>query len=456
MTLHVVILAAGQGKRMHSNLPKVLHPIAGQAMLHHVITTAFKLNPERVHVIIGHGGEQIKQHSQEYNVNWVKQEEQLGTGHAVLQALPHIEDEAKVLILSADVPLVSDETLNVLVNLKSPLNLLVAEVPNPFGFGRIVRDDSGNINAIVEEKDASDVIRLIKEIYSGICCVNAEPLKQWLPSLSNSNAQGEYYLTDIIAMAVSEGKGISSTKPQKLIEIQGANNRAQLQALERSHQLALAEELMLSGVTLADASRIDIRGHLSCKTDVFIDINSVFTGDNHVGAGCQIGPNCTLINVTLGDHVVIHANSILENCHVEEACHVGPFARLRPGTKLGKNSKVGNFVEIKNSEFGNNSKASHLSYIGDSQIGSDVNIGAGTITCNYDGAHKHQTRIEDGAFIGSGTQLVAPVTVGKRATLGAGTTLRKDAPADALTLTASTQKTLSNWQRPTKEALKEI
>lgn len=452
MSLHIIILAAGQGKRMHSTTSKVLHKIGGKSMLERVVETASRLQPEGIHVIFGHGGEQLRNTLPELPVNWVHQAKQLGTGHAVLQALSHIPWTSHILVLSADVPLIQLDTLQALVNACKPqsLGLLLASMADPDGLGRIVRNENGDICAIVEEKDATAEQRQIREIYSGICCAAAIDLNRWLPALSNDNAQGEYYLTEIIAMAVAEHLPIVSLQAMDCTEIQGVNNRAQLQQLERACQMRIAKELMEAGVTLADAARIDVRGELHCGMDVFIDVNNVFAGNVVIGNGCTIAPNCVLTNVTLGENCHIMANSVLENCSMGDGCHVGPFARIRPGTKLADRCKVGNFVEIKNAVFDEDSKVNHLSYLGDVTVGKHVNIGAGTITCNYDGVNKHQTTIKDGAFIGSDTQLIAPITIGENATIGAGSTIRKDAPAGELTLTESRQKTLFGWKRPHK------
>ena len=457
MSLQIVILAAGAGKRMFSQLPKVLHPIAGKPMLMRVVETAQQLNPDTIHVIYGHGGERIKNELPDLSVNWVLQKEQLGTGHAVLQALPQMPEKSQVLVLSADVPLIQQATLQALIqkatvsNGKMPLALLVAELENPTGLGRIVRDKTGAINAIVEEKDATAEQKQIREIYSGICCAPASDLARWLPQLGCNNAQGEYYLTEIIAMAVAEQIPVVSITAGDICEIQGVNNRLQLQELERIWQQRNACELLLDGVSIADAARIDIRGELSCGKDVAIDVNCVFTGKVVLGDNCYIGPNCTLSNVTLEAGCHIHANSHLEGSQLGQDCHIGPFARLRPGTRLEANCKIGNFVETKNAVFGEASKASHLSYLGDVTLGKDVNIGAGTITCNYDGVNKHQTLIGDGVFVGSDTQFIAPVKVGDNATIGAGSTIRKNVPADQLTLTESRQITLTGWKRPVKK-----
>ncbi|MGQ3891742.1 bifunctional UDP-N-acetylglucosamine diphosphorylase/glucosamine-1-phosphate N-acetyltransferase GlmU [Legionella sp. CNM-4043-24] len=458
MSLHIIILAAGAGKRMFSETPKVLHTLAGKPMLKHVIECAERLHPEAVHVIYGHGGEQIRQALKDEPLDWVLQEQQLGTGHAVLQALPHIPAGAQVLVLSADVPLIQSDTLLALIELAkaapgqtAPLALLVARLNNPFGLGRIIRDQKNSILAIVEEKDASAEQKQIQEIYSGICCAQSDDLRRWLPKLGNGNAQGEYYLTEIIALAAEEAKPIISLCAEDESEIQGVNNRLQLQQLERVWQQRQAEKLLLEGVMIADATRIDIRGELRCGRDVYIDVNCVISGDVTLGDGCRIGPNCTLSNVSLDAGCEVFANSVLDQCETGKNCAIGPFARLRPGTRLADNCKIGNFVETKSALFGEGSKASHLSYLGDVRLGKDVNIGAGTITCNYDGVNKHQTIIEDGVFVGSDTQFVAPVTIGAHATIGAGSTIRKNVPAGELTLTESRQKTVTGWKRPQKK-----
>ncbi len=454
MSLHVIILAAGQGTRMKTSKPKVLHGLAGKPLLGWVIETAQKLEPEAIHVVYGHAGEILLEALGHYPVHWVKQQEQLGTGHAVLQALAHIPREADVIILSGDVPLIQATTLKELLQLYSPRNslcLLLGIVEPPTGLGRILRNKQKEIYAIKEERDATNVEKQITEIYSGICCTNASNLARWLPQLSKSKVNNEYYLTEIIAMAVSERLPIVSLQATDLLEIQGVNTLQQLHYLERAWQKQMAEQLLLAGVILADASRIDIRGKLHCEQDVSVDINTVFSGEVVLGNGCSIGPNCILHNVKLGANCEILANSILEGCELGNYCQIGPFARIRPGTKLADKCKIGNFVETKQAEFGTGSKASHLSYLGDIQIGKQVNIGAGTITCNYDGANKHQTIIEDGAFIGSDTQLVAPIHIGANATIGAGSTIRKNAPPNELTLSENKQKTVVGWLRPKKK-----
>jgi len=455
MSLHIVILAAGLGKRMHSIKPKVLHCLGGKPMLARVVEAALSLKPDKIHVVIGHGSEQIKQALAGLPVHWVPQAEQLGTGHAVKQALPHIPSTSRILVLPADVPLVQADTLQAFIHFcgethDDSLGLLLACFVDPTGLGRILRQKDGKIYAIVEEKDASTEQRQIKEIYSGICCAKAAYFHRWLPKLNNNNMQHEYYVTDIIAIAVAEGTPIVSLKVNDEAEVHGANNCLQLQKLERIYQLRVASQLMLAGVTLADAARIDIRGELSCGSDVFIDVNSIFSGKVVIGDGSRIGANCSLNQVTLGANCEILPNSVLDGCHIGDNCHIGPFARLRPGTVLADDCKIGNFVETKKAVLASNSKASHLSYLGDVMVGQDVNIGAGTITCNYDGVNKHQTIIEDGVFIGSDTQLIAPVIIGKNATIGAGSTIRKDVPAGELTYTEAKQKTVPRWKRPEK------
>lgn len=459
MTLHVIILAAGQGTRMKSSTPKVLHTIGGQSMLARVIKTAQSLAPEAIHVVIGHESARIQRALSHFPVQWLIQKEQLGTGHAVHQALPALTNAEDVLILSADVPLIKSTTLQALLTTfkenHSALGLLLATVPDPQGLGRIIRNSSQQIYAIVEEKDASASERLINEIYSGICCVTVAALKRWLPQLTPHNAQKEYYLTDIIGLAAAEKAGIASIPSDDYRDILGVNNRLQLQTVERLWQERQAEALLLAGVGIADAKRIDIRGQLTCGHDVFLDINSVFSGEVSIGDGCYIGPHCLLNNVTLGAGCYIEAHSVLDGCVLAAGCHVGPFARLRPGTQLAAHCKIGNFVETKNIQMDEGSKANHLSYLGDATIGKKVNIGAGTITCNYDGANKHHTTIADEVFVGSGTQLVAPVTIEEKATIGAGSTIRKSVPAKVLTLTEATQKTINGWKRPEKLSIDE-
>lgn len=454
MTLNIVILAAGQGKRMHSDLPKVLHPLAGKPLLEHVVLTASSLAPENPPMVVyGHQGERVKNTLDYLNVTWIEQTEQLGTGHAVQQTLSHLPDEGRVLILYGDVPLIETNTLKQFIA-QTPhhaLGIITAELPDPTGFGRILRNNKNNIISIVEEKDANAKQRAITEINSGIYLVSVAHLKKWLPLLTNHNAQNEFYLTDLIALAVKETIEIHSLSPTYYEEILGINDRLQLACLERFYQERFAEKLMLSGVTLLDPHRFDVRGDVHIAKDVVIDINVILEGHIKIGKGCIIGPNTLLRNVTVGDHVEIKANSVLDGAEIGNHCVIGPFARLRPGTILSSQSHVGNFVEIKNSTIGVATKINHLSYIGDSEVGQHVNIGAGTITCNYDGINKHKTFIGDNAFIGSNTELVAPVSIGANATIGAGSTITRDAPASHLTLCRSQQRTIENWQRPKKK-----
>ncbi len=438
--LNVVILAAGKGTRMCSDLPKVLHPIAGKPMLAHVLDTARRLGAAKICVVYGHGGEQVPKLLAAPDLSWALQEPQLGTGHAVLQALPHLTDAGAVppaltLILYGDVPLIRAETLQGLIDAAGGdrLALLTAHLDDPKGYGRIVRANS-KVTRIVEEKDADAVECAIREINTGILVAPGAALARWLPQLGNRNAQGEYYLTDIVALAVADGMEVVTAHPGANWETDGVNDKGQLARLERIHQRNIADALMEQGVTLADPGRIDVRGELVCGKDVFIDVNCVFEGRVELQDGVRINANCVIQDADVGPHSII-----------------GPFARLRPGTVLAEDVHIGNFVEVKNSSIAAHSKANHLAYVGDTTMGSRVNVGAGTITCNYDGANKFRTVIEDDVFIGSDTQLVAPVTVGRGATLGAGTTLTKDAPPDALTLSRSKQMTLTGWKRPVKQ-----
>ncbi|MDP2795592.1 MAG: bifunctional UDP-N-acetylglucosamine diphosphorylase/glucosamine-1-phosphate N-acetyltransferase GlmU [Sulfurisoma sp.] len=453
--LNVVILAAGQGKRMRSDLPKVLHPIAGKPMLSHVLDTARQLGAAKICVVYGHGGERVRDALDAPDLAWALQEPQLGTGHAVLQALPLLAaavSPAPTLILYGDVPLIRAATLRRLIEAAGDdcLALLTAHLPNPHGYGRIVRVD-GKVTRIVEEKDADDAERAIREINTGILAAPAGRLARWLPQLGKANAQGEYYLTDIVALAVAEGMEVVTAHPDASWETDGINSKAQLATLERIHQRNIAESLMEQGVTLADPSRIDVRGVLTCERDVFIDVGCVFEGAVKVGAGATVSAHCVLKDCTIGAGARIHPFCHIEGATVGPQSLVGPYARLRPGALLSEDVHVGNFVEVKNSTIAAHSKANHLAYIGDATIGSRVNVGAGTITCNYDGANKHRTVIEDDVFIGSDTQLVAPVTVGRGATLGAGTTLTRDAPPDQLTVSRARQTSIPGWKRPTKK-----
>jgi bifunctional UDP-N-acetylglucosamine pyrophosphorylase/glucosamine-1-phosphate N-acetyltransferase len=464
--MNIVILAAGQGKRMNSALPKVLHPVGGRPLLHHVLTTALQLQPQRIVVVIGHGGEQVQASietafaDQRERIHCVTQTEQLGTGHAVQQALPLLAEEPyasqATLILYGDVPLTRLETLQALVNLPCESNLaflqlLTVNLANPTGYGRIVRDAATqHVLAIVEEKDCTTEQRQMTEGNTGILCLPTALLHRYLPQLSNRNAQGEYYLTDVIAMAVAQGVVIQTHQPHDEWETLGVNNRQQQAELECHYQHAQAVSLMQAGVTLLDPQRIDVRGSLQCGRDVVIDVNCIFEGCVVLGDGVEIGANCILRDVTVGAGSQIHPFSHLVESQIGAACEIGPYARLRPATQLADHCKVGNFVEMKKTTLGAGSKVNHLSYIGDATVGQAVNIGAGTITCNYDGVNKYQTIIEDGAFIGSDTQLVAPVRIGQNATIGAGSTITKDTPADQLTLSRSKQTSVAGWKRPEK------
>lgn len=450
--LHIVILAAGIGSRMRSDTPKVLHRLAGCPLLQWVIQAARPLGPEVIHVIYGHHRDQLQTYFNTEKPHWIHQEQQLGTAHALAQALPHIPDEAQILVLAGDVPLIQTSTLASLIALTAPneLGLLLAEPLQPTGYGRVLRNIKAEVIDIVEEKDATPEQRLIREIYTGVCLAQAATFKQMLPLIQTNNAQKEYYLTQVVSLASQRGLPIKTLTVNNEMETQGVNTRQQLSELERYWQRQQAYQLMEQGVCILDPNRIDIRGRLNAEPDVVIDINTVFEGEVTLKKGCRIGPNCVLKNVTVDENAEILSHSVIEESIIGANSSVGPFARLRPGTILAEACKIGNFVETKKAQFGPHSKASHLSYLGDVQLGKDVNVGAGTITCNYDGANKHETIIEDGAFIGSGTQLIAPVRVGENATIGAGTTLRANAPANALTLSAKEQKTLTNWKRPRK------
>lgn len=470
--MNIVILAAGQGKRMKSALPKVLQTLAGKPLLQHVLTTALFLQGKQAKtgpiVVVGHGAADVKEFianaSQEDpsfgKVATVLQAEQKGTGHALLQALPKLDVQEPTLVLYGDVPLTSKKTLAKLAKLAdgvrgqdSALALLTQDLANPTGYGRIVRDADGSVREIVEEKDATPAQKAIKEINTGIMVLPTNALKRWLKALRSSNSQGEYYLTDVIAMAVKDGVPIRTTQADYEFETIGVNSRDQLASLERTHQLNIANQLMDAGVSLADPARIDVRGTLECGTDVFIDVGCVFEGCVTLAVGTKIGPYCVIRNSVIGKNVSINAFSHLDGAKVGNHSVVGPYARLRPGADLANDVHIGNFVEVKNSKIAANSKANHLAYVGDSIVGTRVNIGAGTITCNYDGVNKHQTIIEDDVFIGSDTQLVAPVRVGRGATLGAGTTLTKDAPPNQLTVSRAKQISIP-WQRPVKQGKK--
>jgi bifunctional UDP-N-acetylglucosamine pyrophosphorylase/glucosamine-1-phosphate N-acetyltransferase len=453
MALSVIILAAGQGTRMKSHLPKVLHPLAGRPLLEHVYMAAAQFPKTDVHIVYGHGGERVRDALSHLKAKWVEQARQLGTGHAVMQAMPAVRQTDTVLILYGDVPLITHATLQRLVDAagRRDFGLLTVELENPAGYGRIVRDSHGNVQRIVEQKDASEAEQAIHEVNTGMMAVSAKLLQGWVDRLSNRNAQKEYYLTDVIEMAVRDEVRVSTVYPESPYEVMGVNDRAQLAELERYYQYVQARHLMKQGVTLHDPSRFDLRGELEVGQDVSIDVNVVLEGRVRLGNRVSIGPNNVLRNVTIGDDAAILANCLVEDATIGDGARVGPFSRIRPDSVLGQDVHVGNFVEVKKSVVAKGSKLNHLSYIGDAEIGSNTNIGAGTITCNYDGAHKHKTIIGDNVFIGSDCQLVAPVKVGDGATLGAGTTLAKDAPAGKLTISRVRQQVVEDWQRPKKK-----
>lgn len=452
MPLKVIILAAGKGTRMKSSMPKVLHRVAEKPMVEHVVDAASSLGAEKTVLVIGHGADQVRA-TVTRDVEYVEQTEQLGTGHAVQQALPMLNPDDTVLIGYGDVPLTKPDTFKQLIDdvTDSNISLLTVIMEDPTGYGRILRDTSGNVTGIVEQKDATPEQLLVKEGNTGILAARASALNELLGRIDNNNAQQEYYLTDIFALAVKQGMTITTHQPDHEWETAGVNSRLQLAELERIYQLNQADELMTAGVTLRDPARIDVRGNLTVGQDSLIDINCVFEGQVTIGEGVSIGPNCVITNSTIAAGTVIKANTIIEDSVVGENCTLGPFARLRPGAELAAEAHIGNFVEIKKSKISKGSKVNHLSYVGDSTVGENVNIGAGTITCNYDGANKHQTIIEDGVFIGSCTQLIAPVKVGKNAVVGAGSTITKEVAANQLAFTRAPLKTVENWSRPTKK-----
>lgn len=450
MNLSIVILAAGQGKRMYSTIPKPLHCLGGLPMIEHVILAAQKLEPKNIIVVHGDACLLLKEKMAHLDVKWAEQKDPKGTGHAVLQALPFIPENHFVLVLCGDVPLVNPATLKELIQKTkgSSIGWITASVTHPSGLGRIIRDKNRHLIAIAEEKDATKTQKAIHEINTGICLVPAKFLKAWLPKLKTDNSQGEYYLTDILNFARKEGIKIHTVSSEKEAEILGVNNRLQLAQLERIYQRNLADNFMLSGLTLIDPNRFDIRGHLTFGKDVMMDVNVIIEGTVKIGSHCYIGPNVILRNATLGDHVHVDENSVIQDSIIGSECKIGPFARLRPGTQLGNAVKIGNFVETKNATIGHHSKVNHLSYMGDVEIGKNVNVGAGSITCNYDGVHKHKTMIGDEAFIGSDTKFVAPVKIGSNATIGAGSVITEDAPAEKLTLARTKQITIDHWTSP--------
>ena len=454
MPISVVILAAGQGKRMNSDLPKVLQPVAGRPLLKHVIDTARELSASDIHVVYGHGGEQVREALAGENVTWALQAEQHGTGHAVQQAMPGVPDDHLVLVLYGDVPLTQASTLQRLIDAAAggeALGILSVRMKDPTGYGRIVRDRAGTVARIVEHKDANQKERAIDEANTGLMATSAKRLREWLAQLRNDNAQGEYYLTDVVVMAAKAGLKVNAILADSEDEVLGVNDKVQLAEVEAVYRKRRATELMLQGVTLADPVRFDARGPVTVGRDVYIDINVVLEGTVRIGSRVRIGPNVVIKDATIGDDTVVFPNCVIDKATIGAHCNIGPFARFRPTSTLDAGVHIGNFVEVKNSNLGPGSKANHLAYVGDADIGSRVNVGAGTITCNYDGANKWRTRIGDGAFIGSGAMLVAPVTIGAGATIGAGSTITKDAPDDKLTLERSKQLTLDGWKRPVKQ-----
>ncbi len=452
MKFSAVILAAGKGTRMYSNMPKVLHTLAGKPMVKHVIDTCTGLGAQNIHLVYGHGGDQMQVALAEEPVNWVLQAEQLGTGHAVDQASAQFQDDEKILVLYGDVPLISSETIESLLDAqpKGGIALLTVVLDNPTGYGRIVRKN-GPVVAIVEQKDANEEQKLIKEINTGVMVATGGDLKRWLAGLSNDNAQGEYYLTDVIAAAHDEGNAVEAVHPVSPIEVEGVNDRAQLARLERAFQAAQAKKLLEQGVMLRDPARFDLRGELQCGLDVEIDVNVIIEGNVSLGDNVVIGAGCVLKDCEIDDNTIVRPYSVIEGATVGEQCTVGPFTRLRPGAEMRNDSHVGNFVEVKNARIGEGSKANHLTYLGDAEIGQRTNIGAGTITCNYDGANKFKTIIGNDVFVGSDSQLVAPVTIADGATIGAGTTLTKDVAEGELVITRAKERKITGWQRPVKK-----
>lgn len=453
MNVDVIILAAGQGTRMRSALPKVLHPIAGKAMLAHVISAARQLDNAQLNIVVGHGAEQVQALDNGSDIQFALQEEQLGTGHAVQQAVPNLRDDSTSIILFGDVPLIKASTLQKLLEQTTDgsMGLLTAIFDNPMGYGRIIRDEQGQVIANVEQKDASPEQLKVQEINTGFMALPTARLKEWLPKLRSDNAQGEYYLTDLIAMAAESGAGVNAVHPDEHSEVEGVNSRTQLIALERVFQSQQADALLADGLAIMDPARFDLRGALSHGQDSTVDVNCVFEGTVELGSNVSIGPNCVISNSRIGDGVEIKANSVLEGATVERDCIVGPFARLRPGSVLRPGAKVGNFVEMKKSELGPGSKVNHLSYVGDAEIGENCNIGAGTITCNYDGANKSKTTMGDNVFVGSNSTLVAPLDIEAGGFVGAGSTITKKIETDQLAVGRGKQRNIDGWKRPSKD-----
>lgn len=454
MSVSIVILAAGQGTRMYSDKPKVLHHLAGKPLLEHVYHTAMDIPHREIHIVYGHGGERVPEEMQHLQANWVEQKEQLGTAHAVEQALSAIPDVDEVLILYGDVPLITDQSLQALIASasESGFALMTAYLEDPRGYGRIIRDDIDNVLAIVEDKDADEEQRRICEINTGLMVVKADLLKRWIAAIENNNKQREYYLTDIVALAIKDGVYVNSILAEASIEIQGINNRVQLSEAERYYQLVQAHHLMQHGVGLMDPSRFDLRGDLEVGRDIVFDINVIFEGRVKLGNNISIGANCYIKDCIIGDDTVVLPNTMIDNAVIGKSCRVGPFARIRPDSTLSDQVHIGNFVEIKKTEVGTGSKINHLSYVGDSHVGQNTNIGAGVITCNYDGANKHQTIIGDNVFVGSDAQLIAPVTISSGATIAAGTTISKNVAENALAITRPEQREIKKWKRPTKKS----
>jgi bifunctional UDP-N-acetylglucosamine pyrophosphorylase/glucosamine-1-phosphate N-acetyltransferase len=449
MNLEIIILAAGQGTRMKSTLPKVLHPVAGRPMLVHVVETAQQMDPAAIHVVVGHGADQVRAALDDYPINWVEQAEQLGTGHAVLQALPGVDPSHRVLVLYGDVPLICAETLEALAQAAADAPaLLTARVADPTGYGRVLRDAQQRLCGVVEQKDADDRQAAIDEINTGVLAAPAADLIDYLPRVGNANAQGEYYLPDILALAVADGKRVDTRQATSELEILGVNDRVQLATVEREFQRRQAEALLRAGVAVADPQRLDVRGPLACGEGVSIDVNVVFEGRVVLGDGVSVGPNCVIRNAVIETGATIHAMSHLEDVHVGADANVGPYARLRPGTVLAAGARIGNFVETKKAHIGRGSKVNHLSYVGDTEMGDGVNVGAGTITCNYDGVNKHTTRLGDGVFVGSNSTLVAPVEVAAGGFVGAGSTVTKAVGENELAVSRARQRNISGWQRP--------